>query len=84
MTKKHSKTTLISIFTTITILAWIGMEAYAQIAKTEVQTISDKVILPLDPSLDTKTLGEIEQKRFFSPVLGKTTAQESSQSAKTR
>lgn len=67
MEKRKSRFTVFAVLTTITLLTWVGFDAYQRLAKTEFQTIPPKTLSPLDPSLPEAVLDNIKERRFVSP-----------------
>lgn len=64
--KKNSNLTTFAILTTLTILTWVAVEAYHRYRATNYGPISPQVLLPLNPSLNSKVLEEIQNRRHFS------------------
>lgn len=53
---------LISIFTLITVFAWIVFEVYHSAVTTTITQIHQKLINPLDPKINEATLNAIRQR----------------------
>lgn len=59
----HSKDMLIiSIFTLITVMAWIAFDVYHAAVTSTVSQVQEKLITPLDPKLDTSVLNRVQQQ----------------------
>lgn len=64
--KKRSDTTVLAILTILTVLTWVGFDAYRRLVRKDLQDIPPEVLAPLNPSLDTEILDNIEARRSFS------------------
>lgn len=62
MTKK-SNLTIFAILTTITILTWVGVEAYLRFYKSANVPVPSSILSPFTPNLDTETLENLKQKK---------------------
>lgn len=62
----RSNLTIFAILTTVTIITWIAFDTYRRLNKPGVQPIPEKVLAPINPSLDTKILDNITERRAFS------------------
>lgn len=56
----------IAIFTLITILAWIGFGVFRQVTKEPEPEVNQEILEPLDPTLDTSTLNQLESRVYLS------------------
>lgn len=55
----------IGILTVITIFLWIGFSTYRALTISPPAKVSDEILKPITPSLDTETLSKINQREFF-------------------
>lgn len=55
----------LSIFTTIVVVIWIGLEVYFRLTEPTTTEVPLKVLRPLDPSFEEEVLSEIEGRRFI-------------------
>src|SRR5258708_33500545 len=55
-----------AVLTLITIFFWAGFEVYRSLTVKPVPTVAEAVIKPIDPSLDTNTLGKLQQRIFLT------------------
>jgi len=55
----------LSVFTTIVVVVWIGLEVYFRLTKPTPAEVPLKVLQPLDPSFEEEVLSEIEGRRFI-------------------
>lgn len=65
MENKGPNLKLFAILTTVTVFVWIGTGVYQIINKRTLEDIPANVLAPIDPSLDTSSLNDIEKRRFF-------------------
>ena len=56
----------IAIFSLITILAWIGFGVYRQITKEPEPEVNPEILEPLDPTLNTAILNQLEGRVYLS------------------
>jgi hypothetical protein len=76
---KAPKLVTVSIYTTIAIVFWVFFSLYnVLISKPKVE-IDDKLLDPINPTLDTETLNSLPSKTFFETDVA---SPESSGSAK--
>lgn len=64
--KKRSDTTVLAILTILTVLTWVAFDAYRRLIQPVLHDIPPEVLAPLDPSLDTVILDNIEKRRTFT------------------
>lgn len=67
MKKNNSNITIFAILTTITLITWVFLEAYQRFYKSDIQTISNNILSPLTPTLDTSYLEEIAKRKQVTP-----------------
>lgn len=53
------------ILTLITILFWIGFNAYRAFTTDAPVKVPNEILEPISPTLDTETLGKIDTRVFF-------------------
>lgn len=59
----HSKDMLIiSIFTLITVMAWIAFDVYHAAVTSTITQVQERLITPLDPKLDTSVLNRVQEQ----------------------
>ena len=63
--QKRPNFVTIGILTVITIFLWIGFSVYRAFTITPSIEVSDEIIKPITPTLDTETLSKIDQRVFF-------------------
>ena len=56
---------LVSIFTFLTVFAWVFFELAKTVKTTTVQRPVQQVIKPLNPTLDTGILDTVEQRQQY-------------------
>jgi len=56
---------VILILTLVTIVVWVGFEAYNNLTNSEEIELSEEVIEPLTPTLDKEALDNVNQRLFF-------------------
>lgn len=61
--KLPSVITLI-ILTFITIIFWVSFNIYTVFTKKAPIVVSEEILLPLDPKLDTEIINQIEGKNY--------------------
>lgn len=61
--KKLPSVIVLMILTVITILFWISFSVYKVFTNNEPLSVPEKVIEPLNPNLDMRTLNEIENRK---------------------
>lgn len=55
----------VAIMTTITIIFWVFFGVYNVLVSKPPVDVPPEILEPLDPTLDTEALGQIEQRVFF-------------------
>lgn len=63
---KRSNVTILAVLTTITLLAWVFLEAYQRFNKIEITSISEKTLKELSPVLDREALSQLSERKHFS------------------
>ncbi|OGV89533.1 hypothetical protein A2Z41_01650 [Microgenomates group bacterium RBG_19FT_COMBO_39_10] len=53
---------IISIFTLLTVFAWIGFQVYSAYTKTTIPKIVKELIQPLNPRIEESIIKEIKEK----------------------
>jgi hypothetical protein len=66
MKKKLPNLINIAIVTLVTIVAWIGFSVFREVTKEPEPTVAQEVLIPLDPTLNTTTLSQIESRFYVS------------------
>lgn len=56
---------LVSIFTFLTIISWIFFELVKTTKTTTVTPTVEKIVRPLDPTLDTEVLSALELRKSY-------------------
>ena len=59
------KLVTISIFTTITIVFWVFFSLYNVLVSKPKVEVSDELLDPIDPTLNTNALNSLPSKNFF-------------------
>lgn len=54
------------IFTTLTVVVWVGLEIYRAANKTTVTAVLQEQLKPLEASLDTVTIDTLKQRNQIS------------------
>lgn len=67
MKKTHSDLTIFAILTTITLLTWVIVEGYQRFYKTEIETVPEAILSPINPNIETQYLDQLEQEKQLSP-----------------
>lgn len=69
MRKKGIDRDLIIVLTStlITLCVWVGFEVYRAYSKVEIPEVLEKYLTPLDPSLNTQVLDQLEQRSKANP-----------------
>jgi len=62
---KAPRLVTVAIVTTITIIFWVFFSLYTVFTSKPPATIDPKLLLPLDPNLDTNALRQLEERVFF-------------------
>ena len=62
---KAPRLVTVTIFTTITIVFWVFFTLYNILTGDPTLEIDQALLEPINPTLDTKTLGQIENRTFF-------------------
>jgi len=64
MRKKGIDRDLVIVLTTtlITLATWVGFEVYRAYTKVTIPEVLQKHLQPLNPTLDTKVLDQLEQR----------------------
>lgn len=55
----------LSVFTTVVVVIWIGLEVYFRLTKPTPTEVSLEVLRPLSPSFEEEVLEEIGGRRFI-------------------
>lgn len=55
----------IGIFTVITTLCWIFFSAYRTLTSNPAPTLSEQVLAPFNPNLDTAKIDDMESRIYF-------------------
>lgn len=63
---KKSSVTILAVLTTITLLAWVFLEAYQRFNKIEITSVSEKTLKELNPVLEREALRELLERKHFS------------------
>lgn len=63
--KKRLNFTTFAILTTITLLTWVIFDAWQRLNKIEFAEIPPAVLAPLNPSLNSAALDNIEKRKHF-------------------
>ncbi|MBI4059037.1 hypothetical protein HY404_02225 [Candidatus Microgenomates bacterium] len=65
--KKTSQPRIVTfaLLTTITMLTWVTFEVWHSFNKPAPIQVEQKLLAPLNPQLDTKTIEELRDKLFF-------------------
>lgn len=79
MKKNNSTSIVIAIFTIITTLIWIGSNIYHISMTSTIPEDMKQVVLPFDPSLDTKIFEELKTKKDPADFRGAPISSESAQ-----
>ena len=58
--------TWLLIFTTITVVVWVGLEIYRAANKSTITLVLQEQLEPLDASLDVETIATLKQRRLIS------------------
>jgi hypothetical protein len=67
MNKPKTPTIVTSaILTLITIFFWVGFEVYRSLTIKPAPSVPEKILAPLDPSLDTNSLNAIKDRAFLT------------------
>lgn len=56
---------LISVFTFVTVSLWIVFELIKTVKTTTVSTVTQQIVVPLNPKFDIETLTEVTKKREY-------------------
>lgn len=64
-TSKAPKQVSVTIFTTITVIFWIFLGIYRILTSSPMPEIDKKLLEPINPQLDEKTLNNLEEKIFY-------------------
>jgi len=67
MKNKTPAIVTIGVLTLITVIFWIGFSVFRLFSSHPTFEIPSSVLLPIQPTIDTKTLDEIEQSIYFEP-----------------
>ncbi|MCL5095909.1 MAG: hypothetical protein M1575_04285 [Patescibacteria group bacterium] len=52
----------LSIFTFLTVLAWIGFDVYHAVTTSTISPIQRELIKPLDPKFDTAIISKLKEE----------------------
>lgn len=58
-------TVTVIILTTITVVFWVFFSVYRILTTTATPPVTDEILAPIDPNLDTTTLDSLETKIYF-------------------
>jgi len=64
---KNNKTPtviILIILTSITIIFWVFIDIYYVFAKRTTTTVSEQILLPVDPKLDTEVINQMEERIY--------------------
>ena len=64
---KNNKTPtviILIILTSITIIFWVFIDIYYVFAKKTTATVSEQILLPVDPKLDTEVINQMEERIY--------------------
>lgn len=53
------------ILTLITAVMWVGLSVYRALSLKPAESVPQEILQPLDPNLDSDTLGKIQSKIFL-------------------
>jgi len=56
----------IAILTAITTLVWIGFSVYKALTNTPEPTVSQEVLAPVDPTLNTEILESLDERLYLN------------------
>ncbi len=65
-TAQHQDIFVIAILSLLTVLAWIGFNAYHSYIDKKETTIDKKILQPINPNIDLKIVEELQKKEFLS------------------
>jgi len=65
-TKISREMLFLAIFTTITVFTWIGLETYQALSKKQTPPDLTVQLRPLNPTLDTKVIEDLKNRKFFN------------------
>ena len=69
MTKKrklNQDLLIISIFTLLTILVWVGTNTYHNFVAKKTTTVKKELLIPLKPEINQKLIADLENKKHLS------------------
>jgi hypothetical protein len=76
---------ILAILTVITVFTWIGFEVYRTLTETEIPSVLQHQIEPLNPTIEKAVLQSLKSRKSFSPeelvtapILTKESAEEES------
>lgn len=55
----------LSVFTTVVVVIWIGLEVYFRLTKPTLTEVPLEVLRPLNPAFEEEVLEEIGERRFI-------------------
>lgn len=55
---------VIFILTVITIVFWVSFRIYITVSNNKPVTVSEEILLPVDPKLDTETINQMEGRIY--------------------
>lgn len=53
---------ILLVLTLMTLVTWVGTEAYRTFTKREIPAVLESLLTPLNPVLDSKVLDNLEQR----------------------
>lgn len=65
--KKDKKWLYISILSLIMALVWVGLSAIKHLQKSTISPDVEKVMIPLDPTIDRATLVDLSKRKGATP-----------------
>jgi len=62
--EKLPRVIILIVLTSITVVFWVFFSIYSAVSKTTPVSVTEEVILPLDPKLDTQTINQMEERIY--------------------
>lgn len=63
-TEKLPGIIIIFILTAITIVFWVSFRIYVTVSNKTPVTVSEEILSPVDPKLDTETINQMEERIY--------------------
>ena len=63
--QKQPRIITLVILTTITVLTWASFEVWRAFINPQPAIVNSKILRPIDPNIDTKTLDNLTRKIYF-------------------